>query len=558
MKSDLIKKGIERIPHRALLYATGLSRQELDKPFIGVATSFTDIIPGHLGMRELERFIERGICAGGGVPFFFGIPGICDGLAMGHQGMHYSLPSRELIAEMIESIVMAHCFDGLVLLTNCDKITPGMLMAGLRLNLPTIVVTAGPMLAGRYKMKKTSYIRSSFEALGRYKKGEIKDEELEEIEKTACPGQGACQGLYTANTMACLVETLGMSLPGCATALAVSAKKKRIAYQSGERIVELVRQNITPLQILKQENFANAIMIDVALGGSTNTVLHLTALAKEAGIDLPLVLFDQISRKIPHLVCLEPALNPRGEDYYMEDLEYAGGVAAVLNRLAEKLYSTQTVSGQGIKEIAQQAEVYDDDIIRPLTNPYHREGGIAVLFGSLAPAGAVIKQSAVAGKMRKFTGPARVFESEEETMKAILGKKIKEGEVVVVRYEGPQGGPGMREMLAPTATLAGLGWAEKVALVTDGRFSGGSRGLSVGHISPEAAAGGPIAIVKDGDEILIDLEKRKLELLLPAEEIKKRLSQWKKPTPKIKKGYLTRYAKLVTSACTGAIYKEEI
>jgi dihydroxy-acid dehydratase len=547
-RSDTIKCGLERMPHRALLYATGMPRSEMNKPFIGVATSFTDIIPGHIGMRDLERFIEKGIHTGGGYPFFFGIPGICDGIAMGHKGMHYSLASRELIADMVETITEAHQLDGLVLLTNCDKITPGMLMAAARLNIPSIVVTAGPMLGGKYKGRRLNLTSDTFEAVGKFKKGLIKPEELQNLEMCACPGAGSCQGMYTANTMACVTEALGMSLPGCATAPAVLAQKKRIAFESGIKIVELIKKNVTSRKIMTKEAFENAIRVDLALGGSTNTALHIPAMAHDAGIDLKLETFDEISKRTPHITNMIP-----GGQYYMEDLDAAGGIPAVLSRLKDMLKDSPTVSGVSILKIAGAAEVFDEDVIRPLNKAFHKEGGIAVLKGNLAPDGAVVKQTAVSKNMMKFEGAAKVYDSEEAAMKAILAGEIKSGDVVVIRYEGPKGGPGMREMLSPTSAIAGMGLAESVALITDGRFSGGTRGPCIGHVSPEAMEGGPIAVVKNGDKIRIDIPKRKIEVVISDQEMKDRMSAWKKPQPKIKKGYLSRYAKLVSSAASGAI-----
>ncbi|HMK55584.1 MAG TPA: dihydroxy-acid dehydratase [Dissulfurispiraceae bacterium] len=547
-RSDTIKCGLERMPHRALLYATGMPSSEMNKPFIGVATSFTDIIPGHIGMRDLERFIEKGIHTGGGYPFFFGIPGICDGIAMGHKGMHYSLASRELIADMVETVAEAHRLDGLVLLTNCDKITPGMLMAAARLNIPSIVVTAGPMLGGHYKGRRLNLTSDTFEAVGKFKKGLIKQEDLQKLEMCACPGAGSCQGMYTANTMACVAEALGMSLPGCATAPAVLAAKKRIAFESGVRIVELIRKNITPRKIMTKSAFENAITVDLSLGGSTNTALHIPAIAHDAAVELKLELFDEISKKTPHLTNMIP-----GGQYYMEDLDVAGGIPAVLNRLKDLLKDSPTVSGASIRQIAAAAEVADEEVIRPLNKAFHKEGGIAVLKGNLAPDGAVVKQTAVSKNMMKFEGIAKVFDSEEAAMKSILSGGIKAGDVVVIRYEGPKGGPGMREMLSPTSAIAGMGLAESVALITDGRFSGGTRGPCIGHISPEAMEGGPIAMVRDGDRIRIDIPKRKIELVVPDQELTKRRSAWKKPQPKIKKGYLSRYSKMVSSAASGAI-----
>jgi dihydroxy-acid dehydratase len=548
MKSDIIKKGIERVPHRALLYATGIPKSEMGKPFIGVATSFTDLIPGHTGMRDLERFIEKGVHSGGGYPFFFGIPGICDGIAMGHSGMHYSLASRELIADMVETVASAHQLDGLVLLTNCDKITPGMLMAAGRLNIPSIVVTAGPMFSGHYKGRRLNLTSDTFEAVGKYRKGLIKRTELDMLEMCACPGAGSCQGMYTANTMACVTESLGMSLTGCATALAVSAKKRRIAFESGRKIVELVEKNVTPRKIMTMKAFENAIMVDVALGGSTNTVLHIPAIAHDAGIRLPLETFDRISKKTPHIADMLP-----GGKNYLEDLDYAGGIPAVLKRLRKMLNNTVTVNGQSIHQIADAAEIFDDDVIRSLDRAHHKQGGIAILKGNLAPGGAVVKQSAVSNNMMKFEGTAIVFDSEEEAMKAIMAGDVKSGHVVIVRYEGPKGGPGMREMLSPTSAIAGMGLSESVALITDGRFSGGTRGPCIGHVSPEAMEGGPIAVLKNGDTISIDIAKRTIDVKLSSQEIRKRLKAWKKPLPKITKGYLSRYAKLVSSAGDGAI-----
>jgi len=551
VRSRIIKKGLERVPHRALLYATGIPKTEMDKPFIGVATSFTDIIPGHIGMRDLERFIEKGVHTGGGYPFFFGIPGICDGIAMGHRGMHYSLPSRELIADSVETIAEAHQFDGLVLLTNCDKITPGMLMAAARVNIPTIVVTAGPMLSGHLRGRRLSLVNDTFEAIGKYKKGLISDEEIEALEECACPGAGSCQGMYTANTMSCVTEALGMSLDGCATALAVSAKKKRIAFESGRRIVGLVKKNVTPRKIMTRKAFENAIMVDLALGGSTNTVLHIPAMAHDAGIDLPLEVFDELSRKVPHICDMLPAGR-----HYLEDLDNAGGIPAVLKRLRDKIHDNGTVSGKSIFAVADSAEIQDEDVIRPLNKAYHKEGGIAILRGNLAPDGAVVKQSAVSKGMMQFEGVAKVFESEEAAMKTILAGNIRPGDVVIIRYEGPKGGPGMREMLSPTAAISGMGLSESVALITDGRFSGGTRGPCIGHISPEAMEGGPIAIIRNGDRIRIDIPGRKIDLILSDKEIKMRLSEWRPPEPKIKKGYLSRYAKMVSSAGKGAIMLE--
>jgi len=549
MRSATITRGIERTPHRALLKGAGVPQSEMEKPFIGVATSFTDLIPGHVGMLDLERFIEKGVHSGGGYAFFFGIPGVCDGIAMGHRGMHYSLPTRELIADMVESIAEAHRLDGLVLLTNCDKITPGMLMAAARLDIPSIVVTAGPMMAGRgVEGRRYSFVTDTFEAMARYKAGVIDGKELQVCEDNACPGMGSCQGLFTANTMAILTETLGMSLPRCGTALAVSALKRRISFASGEKIVDLVRNNVTPRQILTREAFENAIRVDLALGGSSNTVLHLLAIAREAEVDLPLDLFDILSRETPQLA----SMNPAG-GHFMEDLDVAGGVAGVLKQLGSKVKDSRTVFGLSTLEIVSGMEKVDESVIHPLDNPVKKEGGIAVLTGNLAPDGAIVKQSGVSDVMMRFTGTARCFDSEEEAMAALMEGRISSGDVMVIRYEGPKGGPGMREMLAPTAAIMGLGLGDSVALITDGRFSGGTRGPCIGHISPEAAEGGPIAFVREGDTISLDIPNRRLELLVDDETLEKRRAEWTRPEPKIKRGWLSRYASVVTSANTGAI-----
>ncbi|MDD5465995.1 MAG: dihydroxy-acid dehydratase [Candidatus Omnitrophica bacterium] len=550
MRSDQIKKGLDRVPHRALLHATGLSKKDLGRPFIGVASSFTDLIPGHIGMRDLERFIERGVCYGGGVPFLFGVPGICDGIAMGHLGMCYPLALREIVADTIETVCNAHQLDGIICLTNCDKITPGMLMGIRRLNIPAIIVTAGPMLSGRFNKRKLAFVHDTFEGMARAKKGDICAQELSCLEMEACPGQGSCQGLYTANTMACLTETMGMSIPGCGTALAGTAKKRRIAQASGERIVELVKKNIKPSDIITRESLENAIVVDMALGGSSNTVLHLMSIAHEAGIDLDLKTFDKISKGVPHITNIEPA----GE-HFMEDLEYAGGIPAVLKRLKSKLNNTLNVSGQKTFAIADSADIFDEEVIRPFSRAYHKQGGIAVLYGNIAPNGAVVKQSGVSVKMMKFTGRACVFNREEEAMQAIMNNKIKKGDCIVIRYEGPAGGPGMREMLAPTAAIVGLGLSDSVALITDGRFSGGTKGPCIGHISPEASAGGPIAIIRDGDTINIDIPNRKIEVKLSKTEIEKRFKGWEPVEPKIKTGYLSRYSRMVSSADKGAVLK---
>lgn len=550
MNSDKIKQGYERTGQKALIHSTGVTLKSLQKPFIGIASSFTDLVPGHVDMRSFERHIEKGIHSAGGQAFIFGVPAICDGITMGHIGMHYSLPSRELIADAIETMVKAHSLDGLVLLTNCDKITPGMLMGVMRLNIPAVVFTAGPMLTGRYKGEKLTLVKNTFEAVGSYRAGKITEEELLCFQLEACPTAGACQGLYTANTMACLCEAMGISLPGCGTGLAVSAKKKRIAFESGEKIVELVNKDIKMRDILTKAAFKNAIYVDMALGGSTNTVLHLPAIAYEGGVELTLDDFIQISKNSPYIAAIQPS----GE-YTMEDLEYAGGIPAILNQIKPLLTENNTITGESILALADRAAKFDNEIIKDLDNPIAKEGGIAILFGNLAPDGAVMKISAVKPDMRKFKGKARVFNSEEETMKAILGKKIVPGDFIVIRCEGVKGGPGMREMLSASAALVGLGLTDSVALLTDGRFSGGTRGSCIGHVSPEAYEGGPIAAIEEGDFIEYDIENKTLELLIDDNELKKRLEKWKQPEPKVKTGYLSKYIKLVTSPKYGAVCK---
>jgi len=468
---------------------------------------------------------------------------------MGHKGMHYSLPTRELIADMVESVAEAHRLDGLVLLTNCDKITPGMLMAAARLDIPCIVVTAGPMMSGRGDQgRKYSFVTDTFEAMARYKAGVIDAKELQVCEDNACPGMGSCQGLFTANTMAILTETMGMSLPRCGTALAVSALKRRIAFASGEKIVDLVKNNVTPRSIMTRAAFENAIRVDLALGGSSNTVLHLLSIAHEAGVELPLETFDVLARQTPQLA----SMNPAGK-HFMEDLDAAGGVMGVLKQLGNKILDNPTVFGLTTHQLAASVERVDDEVIRPLTDPVKPEGGIAVLFGNIAPQGAVVKQSGVSAAMMQFEGTARCFDAEELAMAAIMEGRIIAGDVVVIRYEGPKGGPGMREMLAPTAAIMGMGLGDSVALITDGRFSGGTRGPCIGHISPEAAVGGPIALVADGDRIVLDIPNRKLELLVDETTLAERRTKWVAPEPKIKTGWLARYAKMVTSAYTGAV-----
>lgn len=549
MRSDQLKMGIERMPNRALVYATGVTPEQMKKPFIGVCSSFTDLVPGHIGMRSLERKIEWGVCSGGGVPFLFSVPGICDGIAMGHTGMYFSLPSRELIADMIESIAQAHQLDGLVLLTNCDKITPGMLMAVCRLDIPAIVVTAGPMLSGRHAGRRLSLVRDTFEAVGLCKAGKLSESEAAQLEREACPGEGSCQGLYTANTMACLTEAMGMSLPGTATALAGTAKKHRIAEMAGERIVGLVREGVTARRIVTKRSLENAIRMDMALGGSTNTTLHIPAIAYEAEVDVTIDDFDRLSRETPQLTSLQP-----GGELMMEDLEWAGGIPAMQKNLAPLLHlDCVTVAGIRVSEIVAQTPTGDPAVIHTLDAPIANEGGIAVLKGTLAPDGAVVKQGAVGPAMRQFTGTARVFENEDAAMKYLLEGKVVPNDVLVVRNEGPKGGPGMRESLALTAAVAGCGLGDRIAIVTDGRFSGGTRNLSIGHVSPEAAEGGPIAFIENGDSIRIDLPARKVDLLVDEAELAKRKAGWRPPKPKFTRGWLARYPRLVTSAARGAV-----
>jgi len=551
MRSDAMKKGLERAPHRSLFKAMGYTDEELARPFIGIANSANEVIPGHIHLNRLCQAVKEGIRMAGATPLEFSTIGICDGIAMGHEGMKYSLGSRELIADSVEVMAMAYPFDGLILIANCDKIVPGMMMAMARLNIPAILVSGGPMLTGRHGGKETDVI-TVFEAVGQVAAGLMTPEELTELECSACPGPGSCAGMFTANSMNCLSEALGIALPGNGTIPAVDAARVRLAKEAGKKIAELVKQGIKPRAILTKEAFANAITVDMAFGGSTNTTLHLPAVAHEAGLQIDLEIFNRISAQTPHLCNLSP-----GGPHHLQDLHLAGGIAALMKELAKgKLINSDclTVTGQAIKENIKSAAIRDPKVIRPLANPYHPTGGLAVLFGNLAPDGAVVKASAVDQGMLKNQGPARVFESEEEALKVILAKRIKKGEVVVIRYEGPKGGPGMREMLAPTSAIAGIGMDKEVALITDGRFSGGTRGAAIGHCSPEAAEGGPIAIIKDGDIIEIDIPAKRLLLHLTDEEIKSRLKQWKAPEPRIKSGYMYRYAQMVSSASTGAVF----
>lgn len=550
MRSDLMKKGYQRAPHRSLFKAMGYTEAELERPIIGIANSANKVIPGHIHLNEIVEAVQAGVRLAGGTPMEFSTIGICDGIAMGHLGMKYSLASRELIADSVESMARAYPFDGLVVVPNCDKIIPGMLMAILRLNIPSILVSGGPMLAGCLNGKAIDLI-TVFEGVGKFSSSKITENELREIEDSACPGAGSCAGMFTANSMNCLSEALGLALPGNGTIPAVSAKRIRLAKETGMKIMELIEKGILPRDIATKDAFTNAIAAEMALGSSTNTVLHLPAIANEAKIRLDLNLFNRISSQTPNLCRISPAGTS-----HMEDLDQAGGIPAVMAELAkEGLINPEiiTVTGKLVKENIKYAENLNIEVIRPIDDPYSKDGGLAILFGNLAPDGAVVKKSAVDKDMLIHQGPARVFESEEETMEAILSGQIEKGDVVIVRYEGPKGGPGMREMLSPTSAIAGVGLDKDVALLTDGRFSGGSRGAAIGHISPEAASGGPIAIVKDGDQILIDIPNRRLEIKLSKEEIEKRLANWQPKEPKIKEGYLVRYSKMVSSADRGAI-----
>jgi dihydroxy-acid dehydratase len=555
MKSDTVKRGIERAPHRALLHAVGWRRADIDKPLIGVINSFSEIVPGHIHLAKIAEAVKAGVWSGGGVPFEVNTIAVCDGIAMNHAGMKYSLPSRELIADSVEIVAEAHAFDGLVFIPNCDKIIPGMLMAAVRLNLPAIFISGGPMLAGRMavdgKVEKID-LNTVFEAVGKVAAGKMKAEELEELEELACPGCGSCSGMFTANTMNCLTEALGMGLAGNGTIPAVDVRRTQLARKAGQQIIELLAKGVCPRDIINKDSIYNAFTVDMALGGSTNSVLHLIAIAHEAGIDFPLPMVNQISQRTPHL----SKLRPTGE-YHLEDLDRAGGISAVMKELKELLnLKAKTVSGKSVAEIIADSQNRDKEVIRPIARAHSLIGGIAVLFGNLAPEGAVVKRAAVAPEMMFHQGAARVFDSEEEATKAIMNKKIKAGEIVVIRYEGPKGGPGMREMLTPTSLLSGMGMDKEVALITDGRFSGATRGAAIGHVSPEAASKGPIAALRNGDIIKIDISNHKLDVELSDKEMSERLSRLAEFKPKVKTGYLRRYAEKVGSASTGAVFSE--
>ena len=550
MRSDNIKKGIAHTPHRALLMSAGVSRKSINKPFIGIASSFTDLIPGHCGMRDLERQIEKGIHTGGGHAFIFGVPAVCDGIAMGHNGMRYSLPSRDLIADCIETVAQGHQLDGLVLLTNCDKITPGMLIAAMRLNIPSIIVTAGPMLEGESRCEKLTMIKGSFEAVGKFRNNQIDEQRLLELEEESCPTIGSCQGMYTANTMACLTEAMGMSLPLCATSSAVSSKKRRIAFESGIQIVDLVKNDIKPLDIIDKETLINAIICDLALGGSTNSVMHLLAFANAGGIDLKLNDFDLWGKKVHQILKLDPAANPT-----MTEFHNAGGVPALMKNLIDAnigIKDKKTVCGYSTFEISENAFV-NKDLIKTYENPVNTKPGLGILYGNIAPEGCVTKISGIDEGCYEFEGVAKCFDCEEDAMNALETDKIKDGDVIIIRYEGPKGGPGMREMLAPTSLLVGKGLGKTVALITDGRFSGGTRGICIGHVCPEAANGGNIALIEDGDRIRIDINNRSIDVLVSEDVLNERRKSLKPFELKCKSGYLSKYAKTVQDASHGAI-----
>jgi dihydroxy-acid dehydratase len=556
MRSHIATKGIARAPHRSLFKAMGFTDQEIQQPLIGIANSANELIPGHMHLDNIVQAVKSGISMAGGTPLEFSTIGVCDGIAMNHKGMHYSLASRELIADSIEVTAMAHPFDAIVMVPNCDKIIPGMLMAAARLNIPTIFISGGPMLAGIHPEKRDQKIDlvSVFEAVGAVKTGKMTEEQLMDIENAACPTCGSCAGMFTANSMNCLTEAIGLALPGNGTIPEPMSERIRLAKQTGIQIMELLKNGITPSKILTKEAFLNSLAVDMALGCSTNTVLHLKAFAHEAGQDIPLELINEVSKKTPHLCALSPA----GKDH-IQDLNFAGGIQAVLKELADHgMVNTDciTVTGKTVGRNLETVVKRQQDVIRPIDNPYHKEGGLAALFGNIAPEGCVVKQSAVLDEMLKHQGPTRVFNSEEEATEAIMGNQILKGEVIVIRYEGPAGGPGMREMLTPTSAIAGMGMDKHCALITDGRFSGATKGASIGHISPEAAQGGLIAIVEDGDQIKIDIPAKSIELLVSDDEIKTRFEKWKKPEPKIKTGYMARYAAMVSSAGNGAIFKE--
>ncbi|WP_437341869.1 dihydroxy-acid dehydratase [Cytobacillus gottheilii] len=555
MRSDMIKKGVDRAPHRSLLRAAGVKEEDFGKPFIAVCNSYIDIVPGHVHLQEFGKIVKEAIREAGGVPFEFNTIGVDDGIAMGHIGMRYSLPSREIIADSLETVVSAHWFDGMVCIPNCDKITPGMMMGALRVNIPTMFVSGGPMKAGVDSNGKPLSLSSVFEGVGAYESGKINEAQLQEIEQVACPTCGSCSGMFTANSMNCLAEGLGLALPGNGTILAVSEERKEFVKRSAIQLMDLIKKNIKPRDIVTIDAIDNAFALDMAMGGSTNTVLHTLALAHEAEIQYPIERINEIANRVPHLAKIAPA-----SDYHIEDVHNAGGVSAVIHELLKKSDALNgdclTVSGKTLRENVEDCEILDHNVIRPLENPHSERGGLAVLFGNLAPEGSIIKVGAVDESVGGYhRGPAICFDSQEDALSGIITGKVQEGNVVVIRYEGPKGGPGMPEMLAPTSQIVGRGLGAKVGLITDGRFSGASRGISIGHISPEAAEGGPIAFVENGDIIELDLNKRTINLEISDEEFEKRKTNWRGFESKVKKGYLARYSKLVTNASTGGVMK---
>ncbi|NPV58247.1 MAG: dihydroxy-acid dehydratase [Actinobacteria bacterium] len=550
--SDTAKKGVQRAPHRSLLKAIGYTDQEIGQPWVGVACAFNEVIPGHTHLQQLAEAVKAGVRMAGGTPMQFGIIGICDGIAMGHAGMRYSLPSRENIADSVELMARAHAFDALVLVTNCDKIDPGVLMAAARLNLPAVVVSGGPMLAGRHRGRDVDFI-TVMEAQGAVESGRMEPEELAELEELACPGCGSCAGLFTANSMNCLTEAIGMGLPGNGTIPAVHAQRLRLAKQAGMAVMEMLRKGRRPRDIITPASLRNALAVDMAIGGSSNTVLHLLAIAYEAGVELDLKTIQEVCDATPNLARISPAGEGR---HHMQDLHEAGGIPAVMGELSRKgLLDPEVpcVAADRIGEVFEGRTTLNPEVLRPVDDPYMPTGGLAILYGNLAPEGAVVKQSAVPENLLRHRGPARVFDREEDAVEAMLSGRIREGDVIVVRYEGPRGGPGMREMLNPTATLAGMGLSDKVVLITDGRFSGGSRGAAVGHVSPEAAQGGPIALVEEGDVIELDIKNRRIEVEIDDAELKRREAAWTPPPPKVSEGVLAEYARRVSSASRGAV-----
>ena len=554
MRSDTVKKGFQRAPHRALLRACGLNDGDINKPFIGIANSFCEIVPGHVHLNKVAQVVKNAVRKGGGAAFEFNTIAVCDGIAMGHTGMKYSLPSREIIADSVETMALAHCFDGLVCIPNCDKIIPGMLMAAVRLNIPTIFVSGGPMAAGKTKDGKAVDLITIGEGVAQFNAGKISEEQLKELERTGCPGQGSCSGMFTANSMNCLCEAVGMALPGNGTILAVDPKRQELYKAAGKQIMSLIEKDIKPLDVINEKSLDNAIALDVAMGGSTNTVLHSLALASEAGIKYDLERINAISAKCPNICKVSPS-----SKFHVEDVDAAGGVSAILKEISKvpNLLDTDclTVTGRTLGENIADAEIKNPEVIRPLGNAYSKTGGLAILRGNLAPDGCVVKSAGVPESILTHSGPAVIFESQEEACEGILGGRVKEGDVVVIRYEGPKGGPGMQEMLWPTSYIAGAGLVESVALITDGRFSGGTKGCSIGHISPEAVVGGPIGLLKDGDTIEIDIPNNRISVKLSDEELTERKKAWKPPKPRITKGYLAKYASMATSADTGAVLK---